>query len=274
MISIKIKDPLFTYRARLVNIFDFNPKKLSIEKVCAINDEKEYIYYIKYGGDPFYLVIDDLKGYFKYFKEKDTTELSSLEHRKELEFIIKDQKQAKIYNQIWNKIKELINSVDGVNFGFSDYFRDHGVIIFDTDDTLPLDDTVTIYSITIIIRSVYRDYYDRFYPQIHLENCIYKKMLEYDKIDISEGIDIKKCKETSRECNLCKFYYFLDQSFNYGPYLCNGCYDMSLKAVSIKNLTIINHNENHYRVNFAFISKKDVYNLIKNATIIDKKGTL
>ena len=129
--------------------------------------------YIKYGGDPFYLVINDLKGYFKYSKEKNTTESS--EHRKKLEFIIEDQKQAKIYNQIWNKIKKLINSVDGVNFGLSDYFRDHGTIIFDTDDTLPLEDIESIYSITIIIRSVYRDYYDRFYPQIHLENCIYKK---------------------------------------------------------------------------------------------------
>ena len=47
MISIKIKDPLFIYRARLVNILDFNPKKLSIGKVCAINDEQEHIYYIK-----------------------------------------------------------------------------------------------------------------------------------------------------------------------------------------------------------------------------------
>ena len=47
MISIKIKDPLYTYRAQLVNILDFNPKKLSIEKVCAINDEQEHIYYIK-----------------------------------------------------------------------------------------------------------------------------------------------------------------------------------------------------------------------------------
>ena len=37
-------------------------------------------------------------------------------------------------------------------------------------------------------------------------------MLEYDRIDISEGIDIKKCKETSRECSLCKFYYFLDKN--------------------------------------------------------------
>ena len=181
MISIKFKDPLFTYRARLVNILDFNPKKLSIEKVCAIDDEQEHIYYIKYGGDPFYLVTNDLKGYFKYSKEKNTTELTarpsssernSLKHRKELEFIIEDQ--AKIYNQIWNKIKELINSVDGVNFGFSDHFRDHGIIIFDTDDTLPLEDIVSIYSITIFIRSVYRDYYDKFYPQIHLANCIYQ----------------------------------------------------------------------------------------------------
>ena len=49
---------------------------------------------------------------------------------------------------------------------------------------------------------------------------------------------------------------------------------MSLKAVNMQNLTIINYNGNHYCVNFAFISKKDIYNLIKNATIIDKKGTL
>ena len=103
MISIKIKDLPFTYRARLVNILDFNTKKLSTEKVCAINGEQEHIYYIKYGGDPFYLVINDLKGYFKYSKEKNTKE--SAEHRKELEFIIEDQQQVKIYNQIWNKCR-------------------------------------------------------------------------------------------------------------------------------------------------------------------------
>ena len=82
-------------------------------------------------------------------------------------------------------------------------------------------------------------------------------MLEYNRIDISEGIDINKCEETSRRCSLCKFYYFLDKKI-----LCNGCYDMSVKVVSMQNLAIINHNGNHYRVNFAFISKKDAYNLI------------
>ena len=71
----------------MVNILDFNPKKLSIEKVYPINDNLERIYYVKYDKDPFYLIIDDLKGYFKYSKEKD---------RKELEFIIEDQRKKKL----------------------------------------------------------------------------------------------------------------------------------------------------------------------------------
>ena len=99
-------------------------------------------------------------------------------------------------------------------------------------------------------------------------------MLEYDRINISEGIDINKCEETSRECSLCKFYYFLDKNFKYGPYLCDGCYDMSMKAVSMQNLAIINHNGNYYRVNFAFMSKQDAYKLIKNAIIMGEKGTI
>ena len=53
MISIKIKDPLF------------------IEKVCAINDEIESIYYVKYDEDPFYLVIDDLKVILSILKKKN-----------------------------------------------------------------------------------------------------------------------------------------------------------------------------------------------------------
>ena len=47
-----------------------------------------------------------------------------------------------------------------------------------------------------------------------------------------------------------------------------------MKALSIKNLAIINHNKNHCRVNFALMSKKDACNLIKNAVIMSEKGTL
>ena len=45
-------------------------------------------------------------------------------------------------------------------------------------------------------------------------------------------------------------------------------------TVSTQNLTIINPNGNYYRVIFAFMTKKDAYNLIKNAIIMGEKGTL
>ena len=64
-------------------------------------------------------------------------------------------------------------------------------------------------------------------------------MLEYDRIDVSEGINIKKCNETSRKCSLCKFYYFLNKNFNYQMYLFDGYHDMSIKAISMQNLAII-----------------------------------
>ena len=99
-------------------------------------------------------------------------------------------------------------------------------------------------------------------------------MLEYDRIDISEGIDINKCKETSRKCSLCKFYDFSDKNFKCCPYLCDGCYNMSMKTVSTQNLTIINHKGNYYHIISAFMSKKDAYSLVKNAVIMGKKGTL
>ena len=108
-------------------------------------------------------------------------------------------------------------------------------------------------------------------------------MLEYDRIDLSEGIEVKECKETSRKCSLCKFYYFMDtfdelgirrKNFNYQTYLCDGCHDMSMKATSMQNLAIIYHGENAYRVDFVFMSKNDAFHLIKNSNIIDKKGVL
>ena len=89
-------------------------------------------------------------------------------------------------------------------------------------------------------------------------------MLEYDRINLSESIDVTKCNETSRQCSLCKFCYFLNKNFNYQKYLCDGCHDISTKATSMHNLAIIYHGGNAYHVNFVFVSKNDAFNLIKN----------
>ena len=99
-------------------------------------------------------------------------------------------------------------------------------------------------------------------------------MLEYDRIDASEGIDSTCNKLVSRECWMCHFWYFLDKNFNYQRYLCNGCHNMSMKANSMQNLALIYVGGNVYRMNFVFMSKSDAVNLMKSVVIIDKKGTL
>ena len=63
-------------------------------------------------------------------------------------------------------------------------------------------------------------------------------MLEYDRIDISEGIDINKTN-LSKECDICHYWYFKDIGFKYEPYLCNGCHDLTQKAVSFIMLLLL-----------------------------------
>ena len=47
-------------------------------------------------------------------------------------------------------------------------------------------------------------------------------MLGYDRIDISEGIEINKTN-VSKECDICHFWYFLGKGFKHEPYLFNDC---------------------------------------------------
>ena len=44
-------------------------------------------------------------------------------------------------------------------------------------------------------------------------------MLEYDRIDINEGIDVNKNKLVSKECIICNDLYFINKNFNYQRYI-------------------------------------------------------
>ena len=89
-------------------------------------------------------------------------------------------------------------------------------------------------------------------------------MLEYDRIDILEGIDIYKTNK-SKECNICHYWYFLDKKFIYEPYICNGCHDLMQKAVSFKNVAIVSIKGNDYRIYFWYISENDAITLLTNS---------
>ena len=63
MVQLKIKDKLFLHPTKLNTILDINLDKISVENILSSNDLG--IYYIKYFENVFYLVIDDIKGYFE-----------------------------------------------------------------------------------------------------------------------------------------------------------------------------------------------------------------
>ena len=97
-------------------------------------------------------------------------------------------------------------------------------------------------------------------------------MLEYDRIDISERIDINNTNE-SNECDICHYWYFLDKSFKYEPYLCNGCHDLMQKAMNF-NVAIVSIKGNDYRIYFWYISKDDAISILKNSNLSGKTGGL
>ena len=75
---------------------------------------------------------------------------------------------------------------------------------------------------TITIRCVFEED-DKLYLQAFLDDTLYElsvcKMLEQDKIDISEGIDVDKTS-ASKEPDICHYWYFKDIGFKYENYLC------------------------------------------------------
>ena len=133
-------------------------KKLSVEKVGG---DDLSIYYIYYDEDSFYLVIDNLKGYF---------EKNDGNSNKYLTLIFKDKKQKQIFDSIWNRAKELINKVDKID----DYSREYTVISFDSDNVLEHGTTIDISTLSIVMRSLFKSD-GCFYPQVSLNNCQYKK---------------------------------------------------------------------------------------------------
>ena len=98
-------------------------------------------------------------------------------------------------------------------------------------------------------------------------------MLEYDRIDISEGIDLNKTI-LSKECDICCYWYFKNIGFKLEPYLCNGCHDLMQNAISFNNVTIVYVKGSAHRIHFWYMSKDDAINIISGSNLTDKRGVL
>ena len=133
----------------------------------------------------------------------------------------------------------------------------------------------------IAIRSVFEED-GKPYPQVFLDDILYElnvhvyktlvakrrtKMLncnsiEYERIDISEGIDVNK-RNLSKECDICHYWYFKDIGFKYQPYL--GCHDLMQKAMGFNNIAIVYTKGSAYRIQFWYMSKDDAINIMNGS---------
>ena len=98
-------------------------------------------------------------------------------------------------------------------------------------------------------------------------------MLEYDRIDISEGIDVNKTN-LSKECDICHYWYFKDIGFKSEPYHCNGFQNLMQKAMSFNNFAIVYNKGSAYRIHFWCTSKDDPISIMNNSNLVDKKDVL
>ena len=93
-------------------------------------------------------------------------------------------------------------------------------------------------------------------------------MLYYDIIN--ERIDINKTS-TSKECDICHCWYFLDKGFKFQWYVCNGRHGVLMISINPNDIAILNINCADYHCIINGISKSDALNLLKMLSIIKLK---
>ena len=111
--------------------------------------------------NPLYLIINKIDGYFKEMNGNQYLPLVSTD---------KNKKVLKKYTELWNRIK---NSIEKKNNNTDEYRKDFMKIKFNSDNALPLNETLKLHNTTIIVRSVFEED-GKYYPQVFLDECLYE----------------------------------------------------------------------------------------------------
>ena len=160
--ELKIDSTLWTTPARIINLFDFDPKKLGIytelNNISNTPDTSSKdlieVYEVRYDDGGFYLVIDDIKGYFNVDDNVGGI----------LNMILTDDQKNK-YHQVWKEIFKNVNDGNGE-------LKLHEKIRL-IDSNFPIEKIFKIHSITIVINSlIEKD--NKFYIELALNHCLFE----------------------------------------------------------------------------------------------------
>ena len=94
-------------------------------------------------------------------------------------------------------------------------------------------------------------------------------MLKYEKIDVSEGIDVNKTS-ASKECELCSHWFFKDIGFKFEENVCNRCHDLLMMAHSLKNIAMLSEKGTTFRCLLIIICKNKALKRLNNSVTFDR----
>ena len=151
--ELKIDSTLWTTPKRVINLLDFDPKKLSIyTELNSISNTPDAsskdlieVYEVRY---------DDIKGYFNV-----DDNVGSI-----LNMILTDDQKNK-YHQVWKEVFKNVNDGNG------ELMLHEKIRLIDSN--VPIEKIFKIHSITIVIKSlIEKD--NKFYLELALNRCLFE----------------------------------------------------------------------------------------------------
>ena len=151
--EFKIDSTLWATPAKIINLLDFKPEKLSIKTENNDNIDIK-VHQVRYENDGFYLTIDSIKGYFSFINNINV-----------LSMIFSNDDQKNKYHQVWKEVFKIVNDKNGE-------LKIHEKIeLFGSD--MITDKIIKIPSITIVIKSLIEKN-NKFYLELALNHCLYE----------------------------------------------------------------------------------------------------
>ena len=98
-------------------------------------------------------------------------------------------------------------------------------------------------------------------------------MLYNDRIDVSERIDVNKTSK-SKECDICHYWYFLNKGFKFESYVCNGCHDLVMMSMDLRDVAVLNIKGFDYCFILSGISENEATNIMQNIDLTEKNRSL
>ena len=151
--ELKIDNNLWATPAKLVNLVDFEPKKISIKTENNTNNNIKF-HNIRYENGGFYLTINNLRGYFNFNNNRGI-----------LTMLFDDINKQNKYYQVWKDIFKIINEGQG------ELKLHEKIRLYDID--LPIKHVFKIHSITVVTQSLIEKS-NKFYLELSLNHCLYK----------------------------------------------------------------------------------------------------